>query len=158
MALQIWRSVASRWDETASEPRISGFDILRSPFADRPRIDVTLRVRGCSAICFPGLAQLFERRLPKLAERPESAADNPNLIQTRVSWPAPGNLWVWGSCRDGRLFGRRTRSGGRGLLAAFVLCDRTARERSPIARDALEAQADAGRWFLHLQDCPKPIC
>lgn len=123
MALHL-AGLSPRWDDGSD--RVSGFDILPLALLNRPRIDVTLRVSGLFRDMFPGLAQLFEAAIAKLAERPETAADNPYLVQTpRVFGPRPGSYGLGIDQPDRRQ--RRGASDGRSGPLQLLARDTAAR-------------------------------
>ncbi|UOA24505.1 Aerobic cobaltochelatase subunit CobN [Sulfitobacter pontiacus] len=152
MALHL-AGLSPRWDDGSD--RVSGFDILPLALLNRPRIDVTLRVSGLFRDMFPGLAQLFETAIAKLAERPETAADNPYLVQTpRVFGPRPGSYGLGiDTAMDDYSDEARTAAGEAWLAASSYAID--ARGEITYARDALETQLTRADSFVHLQDLPE---
>ncbi len=152
MALHL-AGLAPRWDEGSE--RVSGFDILPLALLNRPRIDVTLRVSGLFRDVFPGLAQLFETAAARLADRDETAQDNPYLDQTpRVFGPKPGQYGLgMGAALDTYSDEARAAAGEAWLNASSHAIDAQGTVRP--ARAALEARLQSADSFVHLQDLPE---
>ncbi|MBS0565549.1 MAG: cobaltochelatase subunit CobN [Proteobacteria bacterium] len=148
MALHL-AGLAPRWDEGSE--RVSGFEIVPLALLRRPRIDVTLRVSGLFRDVFPGLAQLFEAAAAALADREESAQDNPYLTATpRVFGPKPGlyGLAMAESVEDYSATGQA--EAGEAWLKGSEWT--VGSGQSQRARAALEAQVMAADGFVHVQD------
>lgn len=149
MALHL-AGISPRWD-TGSD-RVAGFDILPLALLDRPRIDVTLRVSGLFRDVFPGLAQLFEAAAQALAERDETAEDNPYTLRlARVFGPEPGSYGLgMGNDLDSFTPEARARSGEAWLTASSWAIGTDGQSRPD--RAALEARLLASDAFVHSQD------
>ncbi len=152
MALHL-AGLAPKWDEGSE--RVSGFEVIPLALLGRPRIDVTLRVSGLFRDVFPGLAQMFESAAGALAQREESAADNPYLAQSpRVFGPRPGQYGLsMGTHLDDYSDGARTAAGEAWLAASSHAID--AKGEIHDARDALEQRLKTADSFVHLQDLPE---
>ena len=149
MALHL-AGLAPRWDDGSE--RVSGFEITPLALLRRPRIDVTLRVSGLFRDVFPGLAQIFEAGAAALAERDESANDNPYTLQThRVFGPKPGlyGMGMTEALEDYSTEGRAA-AGEAWLAASEWAID--AKGHAHHARPALEARVLAADGFAHVQD------
>ena len=85
------------WDLASN--RVGGFEILPLATLGRPRVDVTLRISGLFRDIFPSQIALFSAAVRAVAERPESAEDNPlaafqGTAPARVFGAAPGAYGV----------------------------------------------------------------
>ncbi|WP_306113198.1 MULTISPECIES: cobaltochelatase subunit CobN [unclassified Roseovarius] len=152
MALHL-AGLAPKWDDGSE--RVSGFEILPLALLNRPRIDVTLRVSGLFRDVFPGLAQMFEAAAAALAEREETAQDNPYLAATpRVFGPRPGQygLNMTATLEDYTDAGRA--AAGEAWLTASSYAIDAGGAISP-AREALELRLQGADAFVHLQDLPE---
>ncbi len=152
MALHL-AGLAPKWDQGSE--RVSGFEVIPLALLGRPRIDVTLRVSGLFRDVFPGLAQMFESAAGALAQREESAADNPYLAQSpRVFGPRPGQYGLsMGAHLDDYSDEARTAAGEAWLAASSHAID--AKGEIHDARDALEQRLKTADSFVHLQDLPE---
>ncbi len=152
MALHL-AGLAPKWDEGSE--RVSGFEVIPLALLGRPRIDVTLRVSGLFRDVFPGLAQMFEAAAGALADRDESADDNPYLARTpRVFGPRPGSYGVGMTGHlDDYTTEARQAAGEAWLSASSYAID--AQGEASEARDALEDRVKSADSFVHLQDLPE---
>jgi cobaltochelatase CobN len=111
--------VRPTWD-TASR-RVTGFEVLPVTLLDRPRVDVTLRISGFFRDAFPNLIDLFDSAVRAVAERDETAADNP--IAARVRTETAARVAAGESETDARrlagsrVFGSKPGAYGAGLQA-----------------------------------------
>ncbi len=144
------------WDMASN--RVGGFEILPLASLGRPRVDVTLRISGLFRDVFPSQIALFSAAVRAVAERAESAEDNPlaalkGTAPVRVFGAAPGAYGVG--------LGRRIAEGGwseRAELAEAYLAatshaydgEGEGREASAAFRERI-AGAEA---FVHAQDLP----
>ncbi len=152
MALHL-AGLAPKWDDGSE--RVGGFEVVPLALLNRPRIDVTLRVSGLFRDVFPGLAQMFETATAALAQRDETAADNPYLSkQPRVFGPRPGLYGLsMGQNLDVYTEEARVAAGEAWLNASSHAID--AKGNITPARDELEGRVKAADAFVHLQDLPE---
>ena len=151
MALHL-AGLSPRWDDGSD--RVSGFDIIPLALLDRPRIDVTLRVSGLFRDIFPTLAQLFESGAQTLAERDESAEDNPYTTLTpRVFGPEPGTYGLGIDPNPDFTPEARQRAGEAWLAASSWSIGLDGNSQNN--RNALEARVKAADSFVHAQDLPE---
>jgi cobaltochelatase CobN len=149
MALHL-AGLAPRWDDGSA--RVSGFEVLPLALLGRPRVDVTLRISGLFRDVFPGLGQMFQAGAEALAQRDESAKDNPYIATSpRVFGPKPGlyGMAMTEALEDYSDTGRAA-AGEAWLCAAEWALD--AKGESHLARAALEARVRAADGFAHVQD------
>ncbi|MFZ1727627.1 MAG: cobaltochelatase subunit CobN, partial [Albidovulum sp.] len=149
MALHL-AGLSPKWDDGSE--RVSGYEVIPLSLLRRPRIDVTLRVSGLFRDVFPGLAQLFEAAAAALADREETAEDNPYLRPSpRVFGPKPGlyGLAMTEAIEDYSAEGQ-TAAGEAWLCGSEWAIDATG--ATHLAREALEAQVRGADGFVHVQD------
>jgi cobaltochelatase CobN len=70
------------WD--AASRRVGGFEVLPASLLGRPRVDVTLRVSGFFRDAFPGLIDLFDSAVRRIAALDEPAEQNPIAERVRA--------------------------------------------------------------------------
>jgi cobaltochelatase CobN len=152
MALHL-AGLAPVWD--AGSGRVSGVEVVPLPLLGRPRIDVTLRVSGLFRDVFPGLATLFETGAAMLAERGETAADNPYVNRAaRVFGPKPGQYGLGlGAAMDEFTPHARAAAGEAWLAASSWAIGIDGQSRDD--RAGLEARLKAADSFVHAQDLPE---
>ncbi len=144
------------WDMASN--RVGGFEILPLASLGRPRIDVTLRISGLFRDVFPSQIALFSAAVRAVAERAESAEDNPlaalrGTALARVFGAAPGAYGVG--------LGRRIAEGGwseRAELAdAYLAATSHAYDGEGEGREAAAAfreRVAGAEAFVHAQDLP----
>ena len=152
MALHL-AGLAPVWD--AGSGRVSGVEVVPLTLLGRPRIDVTLRVSGLFRDVFPGLATLFETGAAMLAERGETAADNPYVNRAaRVFGPKPGQYGLGlGAAMDEFTPHARAAAGEAWLAASSWAIGVDGQSRDD--RAGLEARLKAADSFVHAQDLPE---
>ncbi len=152
MALHL-AGLAPVWD--AGSGRVSGVEIIPLTLLGRPRIDVTLRVSGLFRDVFPGLATLFETGASALADREESAADNPYTARTaRIYGPKPGQYGLgMGTAMDDFTPEARAAAGEAWINASSWAIGADGKSRDD--RAGLEARLRAADSFVHAQDLPE---
>ncbi len=152
MALHL-AGLAPLWD--AGSARVSGFEVVPLALLGRPRIDVTLRVSGLFRDVFPGLAQLFDAGTQALAQRDETAEDNPYIaLSPRVFGPRPGQYGLgMGTAADTFTDQARADAGEAWLQASSWAIGADGNSRHD--RAALEARVLAADSFVHAQDLPE---
>jgi cobaltochelatase CobN len=152
MALHL-AGLAPVWD--AGSGRVSGVEVVPLTLLSRPRIDVTLRVSGLFRDVFPGLATLFETGAAMLAERGETAADNPYVNRAaRVFGPKPGQYGLGlGAAMDEFTPHARAAAGEAWLAASSWAIGIDGQSRDD--RAGLEARLKAADSFVHAQDLPE---
>ena len=144
------------WDMASN--RVGGFEILPLATLGRPRVDVTLRISGLFRDVFPSQIALFSAAVRAVAERDESAEDNPlaalkGTALARVFGAAPGAYGVG--------LGRRIAEGGwteRAELAeAYLAATSHAYDGEGEGREAAAAfreRVAGAEAFVHAQDLP----
>ena len=149
MALHL-AGLAPVWD--AGSGRVSGVEVVPLTLLNRPRIDVTLRVSGLFRDVFPGLATLFETGVAMLADREETAADNPYATRTaRVYGPKPGQYGLgMGVALDAFTPEARAAAGEAWLTASSWAIGVDGQSRDD--RAGLEARLRRADSFVHAQD------
>ncbi len=149
MALHL-AGLSPQWD--AGSDRVTGFEIIPLALLNRPRIDVTLRVSGLFRDIFPSLAQLFEAGTQALAEREESAEDNPYTeASARVFAPEPGHYGLnMGADLDDFTDESRERAGEAWLAASSWAIGADGQSRND--RAGLEQRVLNADSFVHAQD------
>lgn len=152
MALHL-AGLAPVWD--AGSGRVSGVEVVPLTLLGRPRIDVTLRVSGLFRDVFPGLATLFETGAAMLAERQETAADNPYVTRAaRVFGPRPGQYGLgMGVAMDDFTPEARAAAGEAWLAASSWAIGMDGQSRDD--RAGLEARLMTADSFVHAQDLPE---
>ncbi len=152
MALHL-AGLAPVWD--AASGRVSGVEVVPLTLLGRPRIDVTLRVSGLFRDVFPGLATLFETGAAMLADREETAADNPYVTRAaRVFGPKPGQYGLgMGVSMDEFTPEARAVAGEAWLAASSWAIGVDGQSRDD--RAGLEARLKAADSFVHAQDLPE---
>lgn len=152
MALHL-AGLAPVWD--AGSGRVSGVEAVPLALLGRPRIDVTLRVSGLFRDVFPGLATLFETGTAMLAERDESAADNPYWHKAaRVYGPRPGQYGLgMGVAMDDFTPEARAAAGEAWMAASSWAISADGQSRDD--RAGLEARLRGSDSFVHAQDLPE---
>lgn len=152
MALHL-AGLAPVWD--AGSGRVSGVEVVPLTLLGRPRIDVTLRVSGLFRDVFPGLATLFETGAAMLAERGETAADNPYTSRAaRVFGPKPGQYGLgMGVAMDDFTSEARAAAGEAWLAASSWAIGMDGQSRDD--RAGLEARLKTADSFVHAQDLPE---
>lgn len=152
MALHL-AGLAPVWD--AGSGRVSGVEVVPLTLLGRPRIDVTLRVSGLFRDVFPGLATLFETGAAMLADRDETAADNPYVTRAaRVFGPKPGQYGLgMGVAMDDFTPEARAAAGGAWLAASSWAIGIDGQSRDD--RAGLEARLKTADSFVHAQDLPE---
>ncbi|MBM3615875.1 MAG: cobaltochelatase subunit CobN [Alphaproteobacteria bacterium] len=152
MALHL-AGLAPVWD--AGSSRVSGVEVVPLTLLNRPRIDVTLRVSGLFRDVFPGLATLFETGVAMLADREETAADNPYANRTaRVYGPKPGQYGLgMGVALDAFTPEARAAAGEAWLAASSWAIGLDGQSRDD--RAGLEARLRRADSFVHAQDLPE---
>lgn len=131
---------------------MSGVEVVPLTLLNRPRIDVTLRVSGLFRDVFPGLATLFETGVAMLADREETAADNPYATRTaRVYGPKPGQYGLgMGVALDAFTPEARAAAGEAWLAASSWAIGLDGQSRDD--RAGLEARLRRADSFVHAQD------
>ncbi|MBA4352472.1 MAG: cobaltochelatase subunit CobN [Rhodobacter sp.] len=149
MALHL-AGLAPVWD--VGSGRVSGVEVVPLTLLNRPRIDVTLRVSGLFRDVFPGLATLFETGVAMLADREETAADNPYATRTaRVYGPKPGQYGLgMGVALDAFTPEARAAAGEAWLAASSWAIGLDGQSRDD--RAGLEARLRRADSFVHAQD------
>ncbi|MBD8545776.1 cobaltochelatase subunit CobN [Sphingomonas sp. CFBP 8760] len=152
MALHLL-GTAPVWDMGSG--RVTGVEILPLAMADRPRVDVTLRVSGLFRDTFAPLCALFGQAVRALATRDEPADWNPfvgHAPAPRVYGPAPGRYGL-GIEEAGDIYtdDARMRAGEAWLAASSHAFDA---EGVPDAA-GLRARVAAADAFVHMQDLPE---
>lgn len=152
MALHL-AGLAPVWDTGSG--RVSGVEIIPLTLLGRPRIDVTLRVSGLFRDVFPGLATLFETGASALADRDETAADNPYTARTaRIYGPKPGQYGLgMGTAMDDFTPEARAAAGEAWINASSWAIGADGQSRDD--RAGLEARLRAADSFVHAQDLPE---
>ena len=152
MALHL-AGLAPLWDSASG--RVTGFEVIPLALLDRPRIDVTLRVSGLFRDVFPGLATLFETGAAMLADRDETAADNPYVTRAaRVFGPKPGQYGLgMGVAMDDFTPEARAAAGEAWLAASSWAIGIDGQSRDD--RAGLEARLKTADSFVHAQDLPE---
>ena len=152
MALHL-AGLAPVWD--AGSGRVSGVEVVPLTLLNRPRIDVTLRVSGLFRDVFPGLATLFETGAAMLADRGETAADNPYATRAaRVFGPKPGQYGLgMGAAMEDFTPEARAAAGEAWLAASSYAIGIDGQSRDD--RAGLETRLRAADSFVHAQDLPE---
>lgn len=152
MALHL-AGLAPVWD--AGSGRVSGVEVVPLTLLGRPRVDVTLRVSGLFRDVFPGLATLFETGAAMLADREETAADNPYVTRAaRVFGPKPGQYGLgMGVAMDDFTPEARAAAGEAWLAASSWAIGLDGQSRDD--RAGLEARLKTADSFVHAQDLPE---
>ena len=144
------------WDLASN--RVGGFEILPLASLGRPRVDVTLRISGLFRDVFPIQVGLFSAAVRAVAERDESAEDNPlaalkETALARVFGAPPGAYGVG--------LGRRIADGGwteRAELAeAYLAATSHAYDGEGEGFEAAAAfreRVAGAEAFVHGQDLP----
>ena len=152
MALHLL-GAAPRWD--AGSGRVTGVEILPLAMAQRPRVDVTLRVSGLFRDTFAPLCMLFGQAVRALAARDEPADWNPFVGDTpspRVYGPAPGRYGLGiEEAGDAYTDDARFAAGEAWLAASSHAFDADGLPDAAGIRTRVAA-ADA---FVHMQDLPE---